>query len=219
MTLQALEAQAQRCALTIRGVLLPASDDPVPPGTGSLVLLGPDEPRFWPEFSKSPEYNDGAPDPLDRWSKRLIGLLASDWAGTPLYPSDGPPFPPFIDWALRSGQVWTAPVGLLVHDTAGLFISYRGAIALPERLTSPAPSQNPCDTCPDQPCLAACPVGALADGRPYDVPACQDHVVQSPDCQQGCLVRRACPVSQRFGRMFVQSAFHMTAFLGRNECG
>src|SRR5690606_13387586 len=97
---------------------------------------------------------------------------------------------PFIAWALRTGRVWNSPVMLLVHDTAGLFFSCRGALALPGRLALPAPGPRPCATCA-APCLTACPPGALT--RPgYDLPACHGFLgtAAGAECMgQGCAVR------------------------------
>ncbi|MFZ7091647.1 ferredoxin [Primorskyibacter sp. 2E233] len=214
-TLHRLNEHAQEFGLRLRGALHPDKADVAPDGCETLILLGPDEPAFWAIFNASSEYTDGAADPLDRWSQRVLGHLARDWGGTAIFPSDGPPYPPFIRWADRSGQAWPSPVGLLVHDAAGLFISYRGAIALPERVELDPRGARPCDTCP-QPCTSACPVGALRPGKPYDVPVCMAHL-RSPDgtaCRDGCLVRRACPVVRAFQRLPEQSAFHMDAFLG-----
>lgn len=210
------DAAARAVGLALRGGLHPGPEDGAPEGTGTVLMLGPDEPRFWDIFTASAEYQDGAPSPLDRWSKRVIGALAQDSGGTALYPYDGPPYAPFLRWAEATGQCWPAPVGLLVHETAGLLISFRGAIALSERVTLPAPGASPCQSCATRPCEAACPVGALVPGAPYDVPRCQAHV-RSPegiDCRtQGCRVRDACPVSQRMQRPAAQSAFHMAAFV------
>ena len=100
------------------------------PGYTSLVLLGPAGPDFWPHVTAAPEFADGAPDPLDRWSLRVIGALASDLGARAVFPFDGPPWPSFTGWARRSGRAWSSPVGLLVHDTTGLMLSYRGALAL-----------------------------------------------------------------------------------------
>lgn len=180
---------------------------------GTLVLLGPDEPGFWPAFHNSNEIRDGQPDPLDRWSKRVICALAELWGGVPAFPSDGPPYPPFQAWARASGQAWDSPVGMLVHDTAGLWISYRGAIHIPALLDLPEAGQHPCLTCA-APCLTACPVSALGASG-YDVPACKSHLngEDRADCMaQGCAVRRVCPVSETYGRFPAQSAFHMKAF-------
>ena len=179
---------------------------------GSVVLLGPG-PGFWPAFSASDERADGAPDPLDRWSKRVIGGLAADWGGQAVFPSDGPPYPPFIAWALASYRAWVSPVGLLCHEEQGLWLSFRGAVRLPGALPR-NPGRNPCPDCVDQPCRSACPVGALtADG--YDTATC--HAFLDTDAgtaclERGCAVRRACPVGARYGRSEDQSRFHMRAF-------
>lgn len=199
----------------VMGALHPGPDPCLAQGTGTVVLLGPREPGFWAHFTAQPEYRDGAPDPLDRWSKRVIGELAESLDGAAVFPSDGPPWPPFIAWAQQSGRTWASPVGLLVHDEAGLMVSYRGAIALGPRYDLPAPAARPCDTCPEQPCRTACPVGALGP-EGYDIDACRAHIAgeDRAECRKrGCAARRACPVSARYGRLEAQSAFHMDAFL------
>lgn len=98
-----------------------------------------------------------------------------------------------------------------MHEAAGLFVSYRGAIWVPEVIPQVAYTQ-PCDACA-APCVSACPVGAFAAGG-YDVAACKGHVSspQGVACKTtGCAARRACPVGAN-RRLPVQSAFHMEAF-------
>lgn len=185
-----------------------------PEGGETVLLLGPREPGFWPVFTTSPEYRDGAPDPMDRWSKRVIGALAKAWGGVAVFPSDGPPYPPFISWALDSGQAWPSPVGMLVHARQGLWMSLRGAVRVPGAGTLPDAGASPCTACAGQPCRNACPVAALSpDG--YDVAACKGHLdrPEGRDCRdQGCAARRACPVASAYGRTEAQSRFHMRAF-------
>ncbi len=178
----------------------------------TILLLGPREPGFWPAFVASPEYADGQADPMDRWSKRVIGALARAWGGEAIFPSDGPPYPPFIAWALASGRVGKSPVGLLVHDSQGLWVSFRGAVRLAEPMPR-APGMNPCPRC-DRPCVSACPVNALGS-EGYDVEACRSHLdtPAGQDCRtRGCATRRACPVGAAYGRNERQSRFHMKAF-------
>lgn len=205
MTLAGLTDDARACQLDVFGALHDGPD--------TIILLGPYEPGFWTRFSGSAEYADGLPDPMDRWSKSRITGLADRWAGAAIFPSDGPPYPPFFDWALRSGRAWQSPVTLLVHDTAGLWVSYRGAVRLAGHLALPVAPACPCDGCA-APCRTACPVGALGSVN-YDVGACLAHLngADSADCMgAGCAARRACPVSQNYGRLAAQSAFHMKAF-------
>jgi ferredoxin len=215
LTLAAVQVAAQAVHLDIAGAFHPQAEHGCPSETGTLILLCPHEPAFWPAFANSPEYHDHAPDPMDRLSKRVIEGLAHDMGATALFPFGGPPFHPFYSWALASGRIWPSPLRLLVHDQAGLFISFRGALALAARLDLPVTaSHSPCTTCDIQPCITACPVGALGvDG--YDVAACRTHIASAAgrDCiQGGCLARRACPISQSHGRIPEQSAFHMKAF-------
>ena len=214
MTLAAIQSAAKAHALDIFGAFHTANDDHAPEGTKTLILLGPLEPGFWAHFTAQPEYRDGQPDPIDRWSTRVINQLAHDLTATALFPFGGPPYQPFISWAMRSGRCWQSPAGPLVHDTAGMMVSYRGALAFKEKLDLPDTPPNPCDTCTDKPCLTTCPVNALGPAG-YDTDACHAYL-DTPsglDCMaNGCAARRACPVSQTYGRLAEQSAFHMRSF-------
>lgn len=212
--LAGIESAAAADALAVLGGFHPDGDEPgLPAGTRTLVLLGPREPGFWAHVTSQPEW-DGAPNPLDRWSRRVIGRLACALGAKALFPFTGPPYHPFYTWALRSGRTWASPVTLLVHDTAGLMVSFRGALALKERVALPPAPPRPCDSCAGQPCRTACPAGALTPAG-YDVPACHAWLDRDAgqDClTQGCAVRRACPVSRAYARMPEQSAYHMGLF-------
>ena len=183
-----------------------------PAGARTLLLLGPKEPGFWAHLKSQPEW-DGAPDPVDRWSRRVIGCIACHLGAKALFPFGGPPYHPYYQWALRTGRVWDSPVRLLVHAGQGLMVSFRGALALKEAVGVPPPAVKPCETCA-APCLVACPAGAITEAG-YDVPRCHGFLDQpeGADCLSGgCLVRRACPLSQSYARLPEQSAYHMGQF-------
>ena len=213
MTYDDIRRRAAGEGLTIFGGFLPEPADACPDGTATMLLFAPEEPGFWPRVTATPEFQDEAPDPLDRWSTRVIGALAETAGGRALFPFGGPPYLPFIAWATRTGRAWPSPVGMLVHDRAGLMISIRGAIALPYSIDLPATGPRPCETCA-APCRSACPVDALGpDG--YDVAACHAYLDTAPgrDCMElGCKARRACPLSAASGRGPTQSAYHMRQF-------
>ncbi len=182
-----------------------------PAGTRTLLMIGPKEPGFWPHLQAQPEWK--GPDPVDRWSRRVIGRVACDLGAKALFPFGGPPYQPFYSWALRTGRVWDSPVKLLVHATQGLMVSFRGALALPQTIPLPPPAIQPCAACA-KPCLTACPAGALT-GAGYDVPLCHAHLSQpaGTDCMtRGCLVRSTCPAGAGYARMPSQSAYHMRQF-------
>jgi hypothetical protein len=183
---------------------------------GTLLMVGAG-PGFWETFRAAPEYSDNLPDPLDRWSLRVVTALADRLGAIPVFPFGGPPYAPFIAWAKRTGRAFDSPTGMLVHDRVGLMISYRGALQFDRYIQDvpPAPGLSPCDDCPGRPCVAACPVGALSADSAYDVAACHSFLdgPDGGDCmEQGCAVRRACPLSAGAARDTRQSAFHMRSF-------
>jgi hypothetical protein len=224
MSLERLAAEAAAEGLACLGAFRPEPEDGAPGWARTVALLGPDGPRFWASFAAAPEYADGAPDPVDRWSRRVIGALAAAIGGAALFPFEGPPWPPFQRWARRTGRAWDSPVGMLVHAERGLFVSYRGAIATAEAWAIPPPAARPCPTCAARktgcrltaPCRAACPVNAFGP-EGYDVAACRAHLAapEGAACRDaGCRVRRACPVGAAAAPLPEQAAFHLAAFRG-----
>jgi hypothetical protein len=219
--LERVEAAAAARGLAVRGAFHPAQDDGVPvlpdgAQAGTLVLLGMVGRRHWPAFAASPEVEDGGADPLDRWSRRVIGELAAELAAHPLYPFEGPPWLPFQRWALKAEPVHRSALGVLIHPEWGLWHSYRGALAMAGSWTIPASVDrgSPCDRCLAKPCLSACPVGAFSAER-YDVDACAAHLrgPDGGDClERGCPARRACPVGDAHQYGAAQAAFYMRAF-------
>lgn len=211
VSLEALQARLDPHFLEVLGGFSCADDPGLPQGTRTLLLIGPKEPGYWDLLRAQPEW-DG-PDPVDRWSRRVIGTLACDLGAKALFPFGGPPWHPFYQWALRSGQVWESPVKLLVHARQGLLVSFRGALALRQDLELRVLAPNPCTGCA-KPCLTSCPVGALGP-EGYDLAACHGHLdrpVGATCMDGGCLVRRACPVSATYARMPEHSAYHMRQF-------
>ena len=187
----------------------------------TIALVGLAGRRGWAAFAASPEAQDGAADPLDRWSRRVIDGLAAELGAVALYPFDGPPHWPFQRWARRAAPMHVSPLGLLIHSRDGLWLGYRGALAFAERLAVPPPeaAASPCEACIARPCLSACPVGAFADAG-YDVTACAGHLNHPAGraCMAGgCLARRACPVGAENAQQPAQAAFHMGAFLAAHR--
>lgn len=211
---------AERLSL-LGGFECAEAEPAIPAGTAMVLLVGPG-PGFWPHLTAQPEWSDGLPDPLDRWSRRAVGRIACSLGAKALFPFDGPPWHPFQSWALRTGRLWKSPVRLLVHDGQGLWVSFRGALALKERIAlPPPPTASPCAACPGQPCRTACPAGALVP-EGYDTARCHaflDTTAGVGCMQQGCAVRRACPLSQVYDRMPAQSAYHMARFHRRGVNG
>ena len=149
-------------------------------------------------------------------------MVCDPEAGSP-FPSDGPPWFPFQQWARRAEPVAPSPLMLLLHPQYGLWHAYRFALVLPlldagdaAALSEAAQTSatDVCARCVDQPCLQACPVGAFT-GTLYRVDECASHLhaPAGEGCMQsGCLARRACPVGPELRYQPEHAAFHMAAF-------
>ena len=214
MTYVDIESAALEAGLIVMGAQHPRVSDAKELDGGTLILLGAGR-EFWPVLQDSSEWQDQSPNPVDRWSTRVVSGLANRFGATAHFPFGGPPYTPFIDWALKSGRAFLSPVGAMVHDTAGMMISYRGALHFSGEFDIPFPmSSSPCEGCP-APCTTACPVGALNSDTFYKLDTC--HAYLDTDSGQscmtsGCAARLACPISVTFDRDPAQTAHHMRAF-------
>ena len=185
----------------------------------AIALVGNVGSSYWPQFITTPEYSDGLPHPLDRWSKRVASLISTELDVSPLFPSDGPPYFPFQQWAKRAEGLSPSPLGLLIHPKYGLWHAYRFAlvVSIDDPLAQSVDlADSPCTNCTEQPCLNTCPVNAFTkDG--YDVPKCAEYLKQNPesDCnRQGCQARLSCPVGEDYRYVDAQHLFHLNAFIG-----
>jgi hypothetical protein len=184
----------------------------------TVLLVGNIGSSYWPLFSTSPEYQDGLPDSLDRWSKRVAENLANEFGARAIYPFEGPPYLPFQQWANRAESLSQSPLGLMIHPRYGLWHSYRFGLLVSDTrdlVQAAARVQSPCESCADQPCLNSCPVGAFSPGG-YDVAACATYLISTPEAPchgKGCLARLACPVGVSYQYQPAQHSFHLRAFL------
>lgn len=169
---------------------------------------------MWEAFTKA---RPVGPDPLDGWSHSVLESVAAQYDAGIVMPSDGPPYLPFQQWAMRAEPVYPSPLGILIHPRWGLWHGYRGALLFPAAFELPKIEAlpSPCETCHDKPCLSACPVGAFTDSV-YDVEACASHIRSESGTRcltSGCLARHACPIGQEVRPSPDQATFHMRAFL------
>jgi hypothetical protein len=200
----------------------------------TIILIGHAGSSIWPHFSswlraqsaslphgfraRGVSSSGGSrplSDPLDTWSKEVIGAAAIAFGGQAVFPSDQP-YLPFQQWIIAATGMKPSPLGILIHPAYGLWHAYRGALIFDD-VTPSQPVEklsHPCDTCAEKPCLSACPVSAFSlEG--YAVDRCREHIKSTGGevCKEGgCLARRACPVGQAFEYKPEQKQFHMAAF-------
>ncbi|KGF70388.1 ferredoxin [Hoeflea sp. BAL378] len=227
--LRVLEAALAVHGLCLRGSVVPAEEAAPRLSAGgaaaAIVLVGHGGGGFWPVFEAWRGAHPGLSHPLDAWSKALIAPLAAAAGGEAVFPSDRP-WHPFQQWAMAAESLKPSPLGLLIHPVYGLWHGYRGAILFspaaaarlgltPDAAGAAPVTSHPCDSCPDRPCLSACPVGAYSpDG--FDVAGCRAYLATEAGRQGcmsgGCRARDACPVGRDHRYSDPQIRFHMAAF-------
>lgn len=223
VSIQHIEERLRASGLEPMGAFHPGADDRVPPlsdgsAARTVVLAGNVGAAMWQAFSPSRE---SGPDALDSWSRDRMTRLAAELGATPVFITQGPPFPPVQQWAMRAGPCKPSPLGILIHPDHGLWHAFRGALSFRQLLDLPTPDRrpSPCASCDDKPCLTTCPVAAF-DGKAYDVAACTGYLDSAggADCLGlGCRARRACPVGREYIYEPAQARHHMTAFLRANR--
>lgn len=183
----------------------------------SVLLVGHAGASPWPYFqawlaTQPPEIEN----PLDTWSREVIGQVAAEFGGRAVSPSDRP-FLPFQQWAMRAEGLRASPLGILIHPVYGLWHAYRGALLFddPIEIEQPGVTSHPCDECIAKPCLNSCPVEAFtASGFAFQ--ACVGHLRsrQGRPCRdKGCVARNACPVGTAYRYPPEMQAFHISKFI------
>jgi len=175
-----------------------------------LILIGHQGRTFWAALQRRGLHGS---DPVDAF----VAECVRDWMSGPL-----------------TGHAWalvfpgTQPVGLQrlgelagwhqgspfrvgVDAEWGSWFAYRAVVladtALP--LTPRRALPSPCLSCTEQPCVTACPAGALARGGEFGLLACIAHRLQPESaCQDRCLARNACPVGAVHRYSAAQTAYH-----------
>ncbi|MCP4492183.1 MAG: 4Fe-4S dicluster domain-containing protein [Gammaproteobacteria bacterium] len=221
MNAEQIKTALEPFGLRLRGIAIPTAQEVTACKLGkpakAIALVGNIGSSFWSVFSQTKEFVDGKPDPLDRWSVRVARQLAPEFDAIPVFPSQGPPYPPFLQWAQRAENLHQSPLGLMIHPQYGLWHAYRFALALPEIIqTDHDGEESPCLRCIDKPCLNTCPVAAFTTAG-YDVSACAKYLQTTPqaECfQHGCMARFSCPVGSKYRYVDAQSQFHLQAFIG-----
>ena len=202
------------------GFVFEAGEDALPGLSGararSVLLVGQAGAAPWSHFLR---WRDSQPEnlnnPLDTWSRTIIGDVATRFGARAVSPSDKP-YLPFQQWAMRSEGLRPSPLGILMHPEYGLWHAYRGALLFDVNLEIEAVEKpnHLCDACDGKPCLKSCPVGAYSSAG-FAYQDCLGHVsgTDGAPCRTGgCLDRNACPFGAEYRYPAEVQAFHMRSF-------
>ena len=147
----------------------------------------------------------GLPDehPIDAYSERCVRdwLAASFPAARAhfLYPQPlaAPATLDLQQLGALAGWHYPAPFRVGINRAWGSWFAYRALVLTDAPLASTPrlESESPCASCSAQPCLGACPAGAL--GEVFDLARCLDYrLAADSGCALTCRARLACPVGR-----------------------
>ena len=179
-----------------------------------LVLIGNGGGHVW-EALKHSTMGRGidSADPVDNFSQKLAEHFVRDYLSAAqtqiFYP--GPSSVSLIQLGALANWSHSSPLGLGIHAHYGLWFAYRAAFLTTAELPlrSDEPSDRPCDSCVEKPCIVACPAGAISDSQSFAVNLCLDHRLQAGStCASQCFARAACPVGAEYIYSDQQIAHH-----------
>jgi len=181
------------------------------PEARGIVVVGNGGAALWRTFRAAVPVPEGDGS-LDDYVRSAVEPAVRDVAGARVcWPSDAR-----IDFRLLgelAGLGRPSLLGLLVHPVYGPWIALRAAVLVPADVVAPRPADgfDPCPTCVERPCIAACPVGAIGP-RGWDVAACVAHrLADEAHCASGCTSRIECVYGREHCPPPDALAFHQAA--------
>jgi epoxyqueuosine reductase len=201
--------------LNLIGATTPREYDALVPAThrlneeaaGAIIVIGSGGGAFWQAYrahlARDPVAARVA-HPLDAFTIDVLRAhalpvirRASPNARLRLPFEDAAPPLSFVHLAEAAGLGTRSVLGLLVHPEFGPWMALRGAVIVDAVAPAarPAAGFDPCESCRERPCLAACPAHAVDWPAGWDVPACVAFRVARADanpCADRCHARVAC---------------------------
>lgn len=164
-------------------------------GFGQLILLGHGGRRLWECVQQA---GLDSAHPIDAYCiatvDRCFAQFLPDRRYRVVYPGDAPVG--LQSLGSLAGWHHASPLMIGIDHEWGSWSAYR-AVVLADTDFCPSPAVDrghPCQGCAGQPCIAACPADALADGR-FALDKCSRYrLLPDSPCAHGCLARLACPV-------------------------
>jgi hypothetical protein len=183
-----------------------------------VIVVGNGGGAFWSAyraFCRDVPAHETMPDPLDRYTRDTVTRATADLAGARcVFPFDFPAIPvSFQALAEAAGLGRPSLVGVLVHPVYGPWIALRAAVLVPVDVTAlrPADDFDPCPTCIERSCIAACPVGAVTPAG-WDVGRCAAERLRAEErCGGGCHARIDCVLGRAHRYPSDAQAFHQAA--------
>ncbi len=177
------------------------------PEIETVIVIGNGGGEFWKRFREyaaaRPGYLQQHDHPLDAYTVEVIGArltplldaaLAQYRIIYPLQFFSGLTVS-FMHLAQATRLSVPSILGVQIHPRYGPWIAWRAAVLIDHDVPAPAPAQDfdPCSTCVERPCIAACPAQAVSAVQDWDLLACMQHRLRVPtECAERCHARYTC---------------------------
>lgn len=187
----------------------------------SIVVIGSGGRAFWDAVKRHAERHDGwwqREHPLDDFTRAVVeNEIAPDVVRQGVdckivYPFTAErPTLNFIELARAAGLAGPTILGVVAHPSYGPWIAFRAALLVDVLVDTPGDALgfDPCPSCVARPCITACPGGAVAYPKGWDIPKCLVHrVEQEADCAGRCHARVACVLGPEHRYSDEELAYH-----------
>ena len=186
------------------------------PAARGLLVIGNGGGAFWRAFEAfcraHPDHAASA-DPIDGFTRHVVdaAVVAAGLDGPVLYPFGEAPTPAsFMHLAECAGLGRRSLLGVLVHPVYGPWLALRAAVPLATEVAAPRPADgfDPCPTCVERPCIAACPTGAVTAAG-WDIPSCAaQRAADDEPCAPQCHARVECVLGREHRYPSAALAYH-----------
>ncbi len=203
---------ARMLATSVPGLSLPEN-------TQSLLLIGNTGPLMW---KLMPQRYFEQKHPVDQYATdcvtRMLSAKCSDQRWSLLFPNNTDVNVPLQTLGALAGWHCPSPLGIGINPRHGLWFAYRAVVAIDSEFDESdltandiavSESESPCLSCPDKPCLSACPADAVSISTSPNMKACVAYRCEpQSSCASSCLARLACPIASEHRYTEEQIAFH-----------
>jgi len=199
------------------------------PEIETVVVIGNGGGEFWRHFRKyveaRPGYLQQHDHPLDDYTVEVIRARLTpplDAARTQyrlIYPFQffSGLTVSFMHLAQAARLSVPSILGVQIHPRYGPWIAWRAAVLIDRdlpALSAPAQDFEPCSTCLERPCIAACPTQAVNAVQDWDLLACMKYRLRVPaDCAERCHARYTCVYGREHRYPEDELAYHQRSSL------
>ena len=194
---------------TLEDLLSPAIDAETLSEYPSTVLTAHAGADFWHALS---EFGHVGDHPVDHFSIHLTDKYVTEYLNVEhmlLYPSEYAISLRSV--AQRTGWCHPSPLGVTIHHEFGLWFAFRSLFMVKTHLpaSDSSPTEPPCESCADKPCISACPSNAVGEIGKFQLEPCARYRLQeSSPCSFSCLSRIRCPVGSDYRYVSKQMKYH-----------